>query len=94
MSYDAPDPALLIGLQKLAERHGEGFATELGERLAEETERNAAGAEVVAIPGLHQRPVTRLPHGAYSGGKNGRGAANVIAFPLPRWKRNEKRRRS
>ncbi len=94
MNHDGFDPALLIGLQKLAERHGDGLATELGERLAEQAERNEAGAEVVAIPGLHQRPVTRLPHGAYSGGKNGRGAANVIPFPLPRWKRNEKRRRS
>lgn len=94
MSYDGLDPALLIGLQKLAERHGDGLATELGERLADQAGRNAAGAEVVAIPGLHQRPVTHLPHGAYSGGENGRGAANVIPFPLPRWKRNEKRRRS
>lgn len=94
MSYDGLDPALLIGLQKLAERHGDGLATELGERLAQQAEKDAAGAEVVAIPGLHQRPASRLPHGAYSGGENGIDAANVILFPLPRWKRNEKRRKS
>lgn len=86
MSDDDLDATLLIGLHKLAGHNCEGLSPALHERLADAQSVRQHTAEIVALPGLHQRPSTpissRLPY----------GDATIINFPAPRWQRNALRK--
>lgn len=94
MTDDGLDPALLIGLHKLAAQNGDGLAPELLERLADRQACLAASAEVIALPGLHERPVSRNQHLADGWRPSGpRDTDNVIAFPAPKWQQNAARKK-
>lgn len=84
MSHDDFDPSLLIGLHKLAVQNGEGLAPALYERISDHEASLEMIAEVIPLPGLHQRSKTS----AYPQGR----MAVVIDFPQPRWHRNARRR--
>ncbi|SMC39300.1 hypothetical protein [Rhizobium sp. RU36D] len=83
------DTGMLIGLHKLAAQNGDGLIPELLERLQDLAERERDSAEIVALPGLHERKVSRSQH--LANGLRGHGDAaadNVVAFPAPRWQQN------
>lgn len=86
MTGDDFDPTLLIGLHKLAGHNCEGLVPALHERLADVRAVRQHTAEIVPLPGLHQRPPTpmscRLPY----------GDAKIINFPAPKWQRNALRK--
>ncbi len=87
MTPDDFDATLLIDLHKLAAQNGDGLAPALYERLADaQALRDDHSAEIVPLPGLHQRaakPMSqRLPY----------GEATIINFPAPRWQRNAARK--
>lgn len=86
MTQDDFDATLLIDLHKLAAQNGDGLAPALHERLADAQALRNHGAEIVPLPGLHQRaakPMSqRLPY----------GEATIINFPAPRWQRNAARK--
>lgn len=86
MTYDGLEPTFLIGLHNLAELHGGGLAAGLGERLATMESACATSAEIIALPGLHQRPQSRQP--IYNRGEDGFAAENVIPFPRPKCAKN------
>lgn len=87
-SFDAD---MLIGLHKLAEQNGDGLIPELLERLqdleARQRELEGHGAEVIVLPGLHERPNSRRSIISSRFDDN-----VVIAFPAPRWQKNAERR--
>ncbi|MHB0951827.1 MAG: hypothetical protein ACYC10_07850 [Allorhizobium sp.] len=87
MTYDGPEPTFLIGLHNMAELRGDGLVAGFGERLA-----TMETAEIIALPGLHQRPRSRQP--IYNPGEGGFAAENVIPFPRPKWTRNAERRKT
>ncbi len=91
MSDTGFDVSLLIGLHKLAEQNGDGLAPHLLERLRDSEAMEPHSADIVALPGLHERAVSRNRHLA-SGLQSdyGRGGATVLSFPMPRWQRNAK----
>ncbi len=82
MSDDDYDRSLLIGLHKMAAQSGDGLAMAMYERFADAETVRRSSAEVVPLPGLHQRPVTpmsaRPPY----------GEATIISFPAPAWQKN------
>ncbi len=86
------ESGMLIGLHKLAAQNGDGLIPELLERLQDMAERERASAEVVPLPGLHQRKVSRSQHLA-NGLRADRDTAtdNVVSFPAPRWQQNAAR---
>lgn len=77
---------LLIGLHKLAQQNGDGFIPELMERLAAADTNLQHSAEIVKLPGLHERPVTPMS------ARSPAGDAVVINFPAPQWQRNAHRK--
>lgn len=91
MTYDGPEPSLLMGLHNLAGAHGDGLVAGFGERLATMGTACAKSAEIIALPGLHQRPQSRQP--IYNPGEGGFAAENVIPFPRPKWAKNAERRK-
>ena len=82
MNHDDLDSSLLIGLHKLAAQNGDGLAMAMYERFADVETVRRNSAEIVPLPGLHQRPAkpmsARLPY----------GEATIIGFPAPRWQGN------
>lgn len=82
---DDLDPTLLIDLHKLAEHNCEGLVPALYERISDHEASLEMTAEVIPLPGLHQRSNTPVyPQGLM---------AVVIDFPAPCWHRNPRRRR-
>lgn len=90
MTYDGPEPTFLIGLHNMAELRGDGLVAGFGERMATMETTGATSAEIIALPGLHQRPQSRQP--IYNPGEGGFAAENVIPFPRPKWTKNAERR--
>ncbi|SSC66836.1 hypothetical protein [Ciceribacter selenitireducens] len=82
MSDDDYDRSLLIGLHKMAAQSGDGLAMAMYERFADAETVRRSSAEILPLPGLHQRPAkpmsARLPY----------GEATIISFPAPTWQRN------
>ena len=82
MSDDDFDATLLIDLHKLAGCNCEGLSPALHERLSDVQAARQHTAEIVSLPGLHERPATpiscRLPF----------GDATIINFPAPIWQRS------
>ncbi len=87
MTYDGLEPTFLIGLHNLAERHGDGLVAGFREGVA-----TMDTAQIIALPGLHQRPQSRQP--IYNPGEGGFAAENVIPFPRPKWTKNAERRKT
>lgn len=86
------DPTLLIGLSKLAESRGDGLVPQLMEALADRAAVQQNTAEIVRLPGLHERvqlPSDRLAEALR---RERRQNDNVLSFPAPRWQRNAERR--
>lgn len=93
MNENGFDPSLLIGLHKMAAHNGDGLVPELLERLQDRGTRERESAEIVKLPGLHERPVSRsqsIANGLRTA--SAPSGCDVIAFPLPRWHRNAERR--
>ncbi len=86
MTDDDFDTTLLIGLHKLSAQNCDGLMPALHERLADVQAERQHSAEIVTLPGLHQRPAKpmsiRLPY----------GEATIINFPAPKWQRNALRK--
>ena len=82
MSDERPEAFMMIGLHKLAAQNGDGLAMAMYERFADAETVRRNSAEIVPLPGLHQRPAkpmsARLPY----------GEATIIGFPAPRWQGN------
>ncbi|MBB4006495.1 hypothetical protein [Allorhizobium taibaishanense] len=89
--HDMNDGSLMIELHKLGGEAGEGLAGLLYERAEDARECQAAMAEIVRLPGLHERPVSRTQHLA-QGLRREAVSAQVIDFPAPQWRRNAERR--
>ncbi|MHA7968318.1 hypothetical protein [Rhizobium sp. CAU 1783] len=87
MIDDEIDPALLVGLHKLAQQNGDGLIPALHERLNDVAAVRAKSAEIIRLPGLHERHNRPIYVGA------SRCDAKIIDFPLPRWQRNASRQR-
>jgi len=87
MSDDDFDRSLLIGLHKMAAQSGDGLATAMYERIADTEAVRQSSAEIVPLPGLHQRPTkpmsARLPY----------GEGTIIGFPSPTWQSNALRKK-
>ncbi|MBR0554831.1 hypothetical protein J5J10_03985 [Ciceribacter sp. L1K23] len=76
----------LTGLHKLAQQNGDGLIPELLDRLAAADTNLQHSAEIVKLPGLHERPNAPMSRWSPS------GDAVVINFPAPRWQRNAERK--
>lgn len=87
MMDDEFDPALLVGLHKLASQNGDGLAPALHERLIDRQAQRETAAEIIPIPALHERKAK--PN--YQ--RSSWGDATIIDFPAPKWQRNAARRR-
>lgn len=76
------DTFMLASLHKIAQQNGDGLVPGLLERLSNTSHEVVHSAEIVRLPGLHERggkPMYRwsLNH-----------KATVINFPVPKWQRN------
>ncbi|NSZ17573.1 hypothetical protein [Agrobacterium vitis] len=91
--HDGNDGTLMIELHKLGDQAGEGLIGALYERQQDGRERQAAMADIIRLPGLHERPVSRTQHLA-QGLRRDAVSAEVIDFPPPQWHRNAARRSS
>lgn len=83
------DIFMMVGLHKLAQQNGDGMVLDLLERVSAIDAPYVQSAEIVPLPGLHERPVNRnrqLAEGLRR--TNGDNGADVLDFPLPRWRRN------
>lgn len=89
--HDVNDGSLMIELHKLGDLAGEGLIGALYEREQDGLERQAAMAEIIRLPGLHERPVSRTQH-LTQGLRREAVSAEVIDFPAPQWRRNAERR--
>lgn len=85
------ETGMLIGLHKLAAQNGDGLIPELLERLQDMQAREQVSADIIALPGLHQRPVSRSQHLANGLRSHADRVDNVLAFPAPRWQQNATR---
>jgi hypothetical protein len=89
MNDDDIDTFYLVGIHKLAEQVGDGLAPQLLERASDMRSRRLATAEIIRLPGLHERPISRnqvLADGLRDGAR--RPDARILRFPLARWQRN------
>ncbi|MCL6707233.1 hypothetical protein M8R20_09505 [Pseudomonas sp. R2.Fl] len=77
---------LLVGLHKLAQQNGDGLVPELLERLQATDTSLQHSAEIVMLPGLHQRVQKAISS------RSPRSDATIISFPAPKWQRNAGRR--
>lgn len=62
MKEDRPDPALYIGLHKLAQQNGEGLVPELYALLSR-TDEDTVATNVVPLAGARPRSTDRMRHG-------------------------------
>lgn len=86
------DKSSMIEIHKLMDQPCEGMATALYERITDQEPTSAYCAEIIKLPGLHQRAVSRSEHLA-NGLRRTMEMAVVIDFPRPRWLRNADRRK-
>lgn len=87
MTDDDLDASLLIGLHKLCQQNGEVLGIALHECLTDREAVRSASAEIIRLPGLHERGHCPI----YP--RVSREGATIIAFPAPRWQRNASRQR-
>jgi hypothetical protein len=88
---DGYDLSSLIELHKLMANGCDGQTLAFYERLEDQQEMSGHTAEVIRLPGLHERPASRLQH-LSDGLRQNRGMAIVLDFPRPQWLRNADRR--
>lgn len=73
---------LMVDPHKLAQQSGDGLVPELMQQLSNEVSQNIRIAEIVRLPGLHERQEnTKLV-------RSSRHEATVINFPPTKWQRN------
>lgn len=89
---DGGDNSALIELHKLMDHGCDGQAIALYERIQDQHALQNPMAEVIRLPGLHERSASRTQHLA-DGLRRQMEAAVVIEFPRPQWLRNADRRK-
>lgn len=82
---DTRDKSAMIELHKLMDQPCDGLANELYERMSDRS------AQIIKLPGLHERNVSRSDHLA-NGLRQNPDQAVVLDFPRPQWLRNADRR--
>lgn len=87
------DNSALIELHKLMDHGCDGQAMALYERIQDQHDPAYPVAEVIKLPGLHERSTSHNQRLA-SGLRRHMETADVIAFPRPQWLRNADRRKS
>jgi hypothetical protein len=80
------DRFFMLGLRMLAQDNGDGLLPELLERLQATDTSLQHSAEIVMLPGLHQR--TQRTNSSQSPQCD----ATIISFPAPKWQRNAGRK--
>jgi hypothetical protein len=83
---DGYDKSSMIELHKLMDQPCDGLATALYERMQDQS------ADIIKLPGLHERSASRSDHLA-NGLRQHMSEAVVIDFPRPQWLRNADRRK-
>lgn len=76
----------MLGLRMLAQDNGDGLLPELLERLEAADANLQHSAEIVKLPGLHEREHRPISH------RSPVGDAMIISFPVPKWQRNARRK--
>ncbi|WP_139317481.1 hypothetical protein [Rhizobium oryziradicis] len=89
---DGYDRSSMIELHKLTDQPCDGLATALYERIEDEKWRAETTAEIIRLPGLNERQMSRSEHLA-KGLRQHWDSAVVIEFPRPQWLRNADRRK-
>ncbi|HBF28235.1 hypothetical protein [Rhizobium sp.] len=89
---DGYDTSALIELHKLMDQACDGQAMALYERLEDQKYMSGHSAEVIKLPGLHERSASRTGH-LLRGLRGEAEMAVVIDFPRPQWLRNADRRK-
>ncbi|MBB4952713.1 hypothetical protein H4S14_000755 [Agrobacterium vitis] len=87
------DKSSMIELHKLMDQPCDGLASAFYERMLDRTIVSEHSAEIIKLPALHERPVSRSEHLA-NGLRRTMDMAVVIEFPRPQWLRNADRRKS
>lgn len=87
---DGGDNSALIELHKLMDHGCDGQAIAFFERIQDQQSSRHPVAEVIKLPGLHERSTSRNQHLA-NGLRGQMEPAVVIAFPRPQWLRNADR---
>ncbi|THF53689.1 hypothetical protein [Allorhizobium terrae] len=82
---DTRDKSAMIELHKLMDQPCDGLVNELYERMSDRS------AQIIKLPGLHERNVSRSEHLA-NGLRQHPEQAVVLDFPRPQWLRNADRR--
>ena len=83
---DGYDKSSMIELHKLMDQPCDGLATALYERMQDQS------ADIIKLPGLHERSGSRSDHLA-NGLRQHMSEPVVIEFPRPQWLRNADRRK-
>ena len=87
------DNSALIELHKLMDHGCDGQAMALYEHIQDRQSSHYPVAEVIKLPGLHERSTSRNQY-LTNGLRHQREPAVVIAFPMPHWLRNADQRKS
>ncbi len=90
--HDGYDKSTLIELHKLMDQECAAQVTALHEQVQDQLSASYHTAEIIKLPGLHERKVSRSRYFTH-GLRQQMSEAVIIAFPLPQWKRIAERRR-